>query len=208
VVVHHIVAALHVHHHVRGPRLDYVGVALGAALGWLGIFGPGEAVLIAAGIAASRGRLDIVAVIVSAWIGATAGGVGGWLVGRYGGRRVVLAGRWLRGARARALEHGNRFFERYGLLAVYFAPSWTAGINAMRAERFLPANAVCALVWALLVGLGSYLIGPSIREIAQDIGIFGATSIVAAALAAVFARAWLRRRRARRPRARTQRRDA
>jgi undecaprenyl-diphosphatase len=177
-VAHALTLAIHLRHHVHGPRLDYVGLAVAAALSWLGLPGPGEAALIAAGIAASRGRLDLATALAAAAAGATAGGTAGWLIGRYGGRRVVLAGRWLRRQRERALERGNRFFERYGWFAVYFAPSWAAGINAMRARRFLPANAVCALLWAVLIGVGSYVVGPSASDLVADIGLVGSVAVV------------------------------
>jgi membrane protein DedA with SNARE-associated domain len=193
--------AIHVGHHA--PRVDLVGLALAAAVSWIGVTGPGEVALVGAGIAASRGHPAIGSVIAFAWCGATVGGVGGWLAGRYGGRRIVLAGRWLHGMRERALEKGNRFFEqRYGLVAVYFAPSWVAGINRMSAARFLPANALCALVWALLLGLGSYALGPSIRDISADVGLVGTLVIVAVAVAAAVLRRLGMRRRAqsRRPR--------
>jgi membrane protein DedA with SNARE-associated domain len=122
-------------------------------------------------------------------------------VGRHGGRRAILAGRWLRRPRERALDHGDRFFERFGWVAVYFAPSWAAGINGMRARLFVPANAVCALVWSLLIGLGAYALGPSIRDIASDVGLAGAAAIVVAVpTAALLARRGMRNRR--RPRAR------
>ena len=208
-VVHVIIHVLDVHHRVHGPRIDYVGIGVAAAVSWLGVSGPGEVVLVTAAVAAARGRLDISSVIGIAWVGATLGGMGGWLIGRHGGRRVILAGRWLRPARERALDRGNRFFERYGWVAVYFAPSWAAGINAMSASRFLPANAVCALAWSLLIGLGGYLLGPSIGDISQDIGIAGSVAlgvlIVAAALAG---RRGIRSRRARPPRGPTPRRGS
>jgi membrane protein DedA with SNARE-associated domain len=120
----------------------------------------------------------------------------GWLIGRYGGRRVVLAGRWLHGTRERALEQGERFFERFGWLAVYLAPSWVAGINGMSAGRFLPANAVWALAWALGLGLGSYAIGPSVRDISADIGLIGTLLLAALAIGALLVtRSGIRRRR-------------
>jgi membrane-associated protein len=171
------------HHH--GSVLDYAGIALAAFISWIGVSGPGEAVLIGAGLLAARGRLDLASVLAAAWLGATLGGTGGWLIGRHGGRPVVLAGRRLHAPRRRALEHGRRFFDRYGVLAVYFAPSWVAGLNAMPPGRFVPANAVSALVWALFIGLGAYVLGPSIRDIAVDVGLYGSLAIVVLALVGV-----------------------
>lgn len=162
-----------VHHHFHGSALDYAGIAFAAALSWFGFPGPGEAALIGAGIAAARGNLDLASVVASGWFGAMAGGVVGWLIGRHGGRRVVLAGRRLRRVRERALERGNHFFERFGWLAVYLTPTWVAGVHDMSTSRFLVANVVCALAWSLTVGLGAYFVGPSIKDVLTDIGVIG-----------------------------------
>ena len=188
--------AIHVHH-FHGPRgVGLDAVALAAAATWIGVAGIGEAVIIAAGIAASRGHPDIASVILFAWVGANAGGIAGWLIGRQGGRRAVLVGRWLKRPRRRLLERGDRFFENYGWLAVYLAPSWVAGINKMSAGRFLPANAVWALVWALGLGLGAYAIGPSVRDLWDDFGLIGAIVLALVVLGGLLAtRLGLRRRR-------------
>jgi membrane protein DedA with SNARE-associated domain len=68
---------------------------------------------------------------------------------------------------------GDHFYQRYGTVAVLLTPSWIAGIHNMRASRFLPANAASALVWALSVGLGAYLLGPSITDVVADAGLAG-----------------------------------
>ena len=59
----------------------------------------------------------------------------------------------------------------------------------MRWSRFLPVNAVSALIWALAFGVGAYLLGPSITDIAADVGLagvllLGALSVLAAVLVA------------------------
>jgi membrane protein DedA with SNARE-associated domain len=189
------VFALRVHRHVRGPRADYAGVGLAALASWAGVPGPGEAVLVTAGVLAGRHRLDIGPVLAIAWLGATAGGIGGWLVGLKAGRTVLTAPGPLYRGRLAALRRGDRFYERFGVLAVFFTPSWVAGINGMRWTRFLPANAISALVWALVIGLGAFVVGPSITEVVSDLGLVGAIvlgGLVVAALAA-----GLRRRRRR-----------
>src|SRR5437763_58096 len=33
---------LHIHHHIKGAPVDYVGLALAAAASWIGVPGPGE----------------------------------------------------------------------------------------------------------------------------------------------------------------------
>jgi membrane protein DedA with SNARE-associated domain len=187
-----LLAALHVHHHFHGPSLGYVAIGLAAAASWVGVPGPGEPVLISAGILAARGRLDLVEVLAVAWAGAVTGGIGGWVLGHRAGRALMSSRGPLLHQRQKALARGERFFSRYGLLAVYFAPSWVAGSTGMGGSRFLPANALAGLIWTLLVGVGAYLVGPSIAEIIDDVGLVGGlllAGVVAAAVIAALRRA-------------------
>jgi membrane protein DedA with SNARE-associated domain len=55
----------------------------------------------------------------------------------------------------------------------------------MRWSRFLPANAISAFAWALSVGLGAYLVGPSIADIVTDAGLAGGALIGALLVLAV-----------------------
>lgn len=163
--------AFHLRHHLHGPAIDYVGLALAAAASWVGVPGPGEPVLIAAGVFAARHRLDILTVIVVAWAGATAGGVAGWLVGLKAGRAVLMRpGPLLRFRRA-ALARGDQVFTRAPVVAVFLAPSWMAGIHRARAAIFLPTNVVSAALWAAGIGLGAYYVGPPVVDFVGDAGL-------------------------------------
>jgi membrane protein DedA with SNARE-associated domain len=193
------IAAVVLHHPIHAPPVDYVGVALAAAASWVGVPGPGEPVLIAAGLYAASGRIDLAQLLIVAWLAATTGGVAGWLLGRKGGRTLWTAPGPLLRLRVAALRRGDRFFERYGLLAIYLAPSWVAGIHGVGAARFLPANAVSAAIWTLLVGLGAYLVGPSIKDVVGDVGLAGVALLLVLVLLFAFGERWRRRRRAARP---------
>jgi membrane protein DedA with SNARE-associated domain len=190
-------APLH-HPHFHGPSFGYLGIALAAAASWLGVPGPGEPVLIAGAVYAARGKLDLPEVLLLAWAGATAGGAAGWLIGRRFGELLVTAPGPLRRQRAAAAARGERFFERYGVLAVYLAPSWVAGSVGMRAARFLPANALAAAIWALLVGLAAYFVGPSIAELIGDLGLAGGITLAVVGVAAIVAGVLRGRRRGQR----------
>jgi membrane protein DedA with SNARE-associated domain len=189
----HLHVAFHVHRH--GSPVGYAGLALAAFVGWTGIPGAGEAALITAAVFATRGKLDLGLVEIVALVAATAGGVVGWVVGKRVGNTVAAAPGPLYRLRRRGLRAGERFFERFGVLAVFLVPSWVAGINNVRTSLYLPANAIAALVWALLYGVGAYVLGPQIGELASDIGLAGLAVIVAVALVAGGA-ALLRARRA------------
>jgi membrane protein DedA with SNARE-associated domain len=176
---------LHIHLHPRGPGIDYVGVLLASGASWAGLPGPGEALLIAAAIAAAHHHLDLASIILVAWAGATAGGMLGWIVGRRAGRGVLGAPGPLHGVRLALIDSGDRFFARYGVVAVLFTPSWVAGIVRMRASLYVPVNAASAAVWALAIGLTAYWVGPPIADVAADEGLLA--WVVVAALIAGFA---------------------
>ncbi len=185
-------AVLHIHIHARGPGIDYVGVLLAAVASWAGLPGPGEALLIAAAIAAAHHHLDLTPVIALAWIGATTGGMVGWIVGLKAGRGVLTAPGPLHHTRMVLTASGDRFYARYGVIAVLFTPSWVAGIHRMRASRYVPVNAISALVWAGAIGLAAYWLGPAVTDVASDEGL--AAWLVVGALLVVFGLLLLRRR--------------
>ena len=72
-------------HRLDGPPADYLGLAAASAASWVGVPGPGEPVLIAAGVFAAKHRLDLGTVLVVAWAGSDAGGIAG-LADRHAGR--------------------------------------------------------------------------------------------------------------------------
>jgi membrane protein DedA with SNARE-associated domain len=192
--MHMLHFGLHLHHRFHGPHVDYVGVGVAAAVSWIGVVGVGEAALIAAGIAAARGKVDISSVVFVAWFGAFAGGIAGWAIGLKGGRALMTRAGPLYRLRARLLRHGDEIYERRGWLAVFFAPSWMAGVSGMRPGRFAAANAVSALVWALGFGLGAYFLGPSITDLADDIGLVGVIVVAVVVVASVVGGRRLRKR--------------
>ncbi|HWC85100.1 MAG TPA: VTT domain-containing protein [Solirubrobacteraceae bacterium] len=169
------VAAIHLHlhlhfHRFHGPPFDYAGLAAAAALSSIGGIGPGEALLIAAAVLAAKHQLDLTEVLLVAWAGANVGGVIGWLIGYKAGRAIITARGPLRRGRLRAVERGERIFERATVTAVVFTPSWLAGIHRVRWTIYLPANALGATIWALGVGLGGYFAGPPVADMVGDLG--------------------------------------
>jgi membrane protein DedA with SNARE-associated domain len=185
---------LHFHHRFHGPPVDYVGLALGAALSGTGIPGPGDSLLIAAGILAASGRLDITEVILVAFAAGTAGGVIGWLAGLKAGRALWSAPGPLLRWRMRALRRGERIFERHPVVAVVLTPAWIAGIHGVRSGIYQPLNAVSAALWAVGVGLGAYLVGPPVVDAVGDLGL-ATTIALGVFLVLVIAGGAFRRRR-------------
>lgn len=197
VAIHVLHLGIHLRHGVTRAHADLAGLALAAAISWVGITGPGEAALVTAGILAARGRVGVVEMLLFAWAGAVAGGTAGWVIGLKGGRALMTRSGPLHRLRLRLLRHGDAIYARRGwMVAVYLTPSWMAGVSGMRARRFLPANALASLVWALTIGLGAYLVGPPVADVAGDIGTIGLVALLAVAvLAALVGTRRARRRR-------------
>jgi len=184
---------IHLHHHFHGPEVDYVGLAAGAMASWVGVPGPGEPLLIAAGVLAGRHNLDLGSVIFVAWLAATAGGIVGWWIGRIAGRGLVTAPGPLRAARLRAVQRGEEVFARRPVAAIMLTPSWVAGINRARPSVYLIINAVSAALWAAGIAAAAYLVGPSVIDFVDDLGTVLGIIVIAAVMALVVAE--LRRRR-------------
>jgi membrane protein DedA with SNARE-associated domain len=167
----------------------------------LGVPLPGETAVILAGLAAGSGRLDIVLVIVLAASAAIIGDNIGFVIGRRGGRALLeRPGRFYE-ERQRVLAIGDPFFERHGPKAVFFGrwiaglrvwASWLAGASTMRWRSFLVWNALGGTLWATSVALAAYYGGKGVEQALSKIGLYG---LIAAAVLALAALAYLWRRR-------------
>jgi membrane protein DedA with SNARE-associated domain len=197
-----VAAAIHIHLHLRvhfrpfhGPSFDYGGLAIGALVSWIFGIGPGEPLLIAAAILAGKHKLDLTEVLVVAWMGANVGGVIGWLIGLTAGRPLIAAPGPFRKARLRALERGERIYDRATVTAVILTPSWLAGVHRVKWPIYLFANAVSATIWAIVIGVGAYLIGPAVADMFDDVGTLGLiiiASVIVAGGVAEYARRRIR----------------
>jgi membrane protein DedA with SNARE-associated domain len=176
--------------------LRYIVLFVGVAASWIGIPIIGGAVLAAAGVLAHDGQLDVWLVLVAAAAGAWTGGYVGYLVGaRAGDALGSLPGRRQR-QRRRVLAAGERFYRRWGPLAVFVTPTWVAGALHMRRNSFLIWNALAAVVSSLVAVFGAYAIaGALLAELSDRRGV---VAMAAALTAAAVAGAAIYRRRARR----------
>jgi membrane-associated protein len=186
-----------------GGKLGYVALAGLIAAESTGVPVPGETALIAAALLSHNGHMKIGLVIPIAAAAAIVGDNIGYLIGRKGGRALLLRPGRLEKYRRRFLERGEPFFKRHGPKAVFLgrwitglrvAAAWLAGINRMHWPVFLFWNALGGIAWATSVGLAAYFAGPAIERIVKDIGLAG-IALVVVAIGAVFARSRLRRRR-------------
>lgn len=149
------------------PVLDQWGYLALATLVFVESFGvllPGETVMIAAAVYAGAGRLNVVAVLLIAFLAAVAGDNIGYAIGRFGGQRLVdRFGRYVMLTPSR-VARAEAFFDRHGGKVVAVARfveglrqanGIIAGMSRMGWRRFLVFNALGAALWVgVWVALG------------------------------------------------------
>jgi membrane-associated protein len=158
-------------------------------------FLPGDSLLIATGLLAASGAIDIVAVLVLLNIAAVLGDSVNYSIGRAIGPRVFTE-------HSRFLKHEHlmytqRFYERHGgktiVLARFvpivrtFAP-FVAGVGRMHYPRFLAFNVGGGTVWVWAFGLLGYFFGnqPIVRE---NFGVV-ILAVIFLSLVPVFVEVW------------------
>lgn len=191
-----LLVATRLGHRLGSRPAGYTAIALAAFASWAGVPGPGEATLIAGGAFAARHRLDIVQVELYAFAGALVGGMLGWALGWRLGADVAGRPGPLQRVRRRGLRAGERFFDRFGPLAVFLTPSWVAGIHRVLPVRFAIYNALACVVWTAGYGLTTFFVGPRVAEWFGDLGTLATVALVVG-VAVAAALAFVRRRRRR-----------
>ena len=164
---------------------------------------PGETALVAAGVFASQGDLNIVEVIAVAAAAAIIGDNMGYWIGRTGGRKLLerwkLLSRWTEGV----LPWAEGFFHRHGAKTIFIGrffsvlrvtAAWMAGVSRMPWMKFLFWNAAGGICWAALVGLVAYYLGHAAADAINRYGLIGgAALVVLAALTLVGFHFWKKR---------------
>lgn len=167
--------------HILNPLLDLHGWEAYALVGALvfaeasiliGFVFPGETAVILGGVAASRGHVNIVTLIVLVVACGIAGDSVGYLVGRRWGRRLI-ATRLLR-SRRHLIDAVLTQLRRRGATAVVLARFTAflraivpglAGMSEMPYRIFLPANAAGGIVWGTGFCLLGYVVGHAYTKV-------------------------------------------
>lgn len=179
-----------------------LGYLLPAIIGLesMGVPSPGETALVLAAVLASQGKLQIWLVILIGVSSAILGDNAGYWLGRRFGREVLEARGPFHRRRAALIAAGDRFFERHGPKAVFFArwialvrfaAAWLAGINEMRFLEFFLWNALGGITWGITYGLVGYFAGTAAANAITSFGIY---AFVGLALIAVGAYAFIKSR--------------
>lgn len=138
----------------------------------LGLPLPGETILFAASFLASTGQLHFAGVAVIAIAAAVLGDNIGYVIGRWGGRRLVDRYGSRIGITPGHLLHTERFFLRFGpkiVIGARFIPvlrqlnGIVAGGARMPWKRFVVYNFLGAFFWVGTWTTAIYLLGDQIR---------------------------------------------
>lgn len=169
---------------------------------------PSEVVVPLGGVLAAQGHVALWQVVVVATLANLVGSVIIYLVGLYGGRRLVVRyGRYVR-LSERHLEAADRWFEHRGAWAVCLTRilpgvrsviSLPAGVARMPIHRFSLYTTIGSIPWNLALAYLGYLFGANWEQLQgyfrrYDLILY---ALVAFAVLAVIAWAWWHRRRAR-----------
>ena len=182
----------------------YLAVFAIVGLESLGIPLPGETVLITAALyAGATHNLHIAWVIVAAASGAILGDNLGYLLGHWGGYRVLVRfGHYIRLEQPR-VKLARYLFLRFGGQVVFFGrfvsvlrtyAAFLAGTTRMPWRRFLVFNASGGILWATLYGGASYFLGKEIDRLSRPLAIaFAIAAVIAIASGALLIRLYEQR---------------
>lgn len=158
-------------HLIQTGGLLLIGAFVFAESGvMVGLFLPGDTLLISAGVLAATGQLSVVSVMVIVAIAAIAGDNVGYQMGKSLGPRLF---RKKDGVifRKEYIDRAEKFYEKYGAKAMLvehfipivrsFAPV-TAGASKMNRGLFIICNAIGDIAWAVGFTLFGYFIGSKI----------------------------------------------
>jgi membrane-associated protein len=147
----------------------------------LGLVVPGDVIIALGGVYAARGDLNVVVVIVVAFLAAVCGeSTGFWLGHRYGMRlvrRLPFVNRF-----ESKLEDVQGYFERHGGKTVAIGRYATAagamipfvaGMAGMRYRRFLLFDVPAVLVWAIGITMVGYVFGRNLDVVETILTRFG-----------------------------------
>jgi membrane protein DedA with SNARE-associated domain len=189
----------------------------GETSAFIGLFLPGETLILFAAALSARGDLNPVLLAITVVTGGIVGDSVGYAVGRWyerwprpgwtrrRSRRQPSAGDGRRGSR---VGNARNFLRRHGGSAVFigrfigfvrtFLP-FVAGASGMPYRRFLPYSAAACVVWGVANVVAGYFLGSAAERLLRTVGLAGAATAVGAVVVTFLAVSIRRRSAARTP---------
>lgn len=135
---------------------EYLLLFLAVVASWAGVPAIGTAAIGAAAVGASQGNLNLAAVIVIGAIGGEVGGLIGYYVGtRWGSALLARPGKRQAG-RQKLMKKGERAYEQWGRMAVFFTPAIISGTARMEFGQFAIWNFIASIAFTWAVAATAY----------------------------------------------------
>jgi membrane-associated protein len=170
----------------------------------VGVFLPGDSLLVTAGLLAARGYLNVYALVPLLTVAAICGNSVGYFIGRTTGPRIFNRENSVFFNKKHAIR-AHEFYEKYGrktiVLAQFmpiirtFAPV-VAGVGGMKFRTFITFNIMGAVLWIWSMVAIGYFLGTYIPGIDKHIEIVVAIVIFISLLPGLIS--WYRGKRAKR----------
>lgn len=165
---------------------------------------PSEAIMPAAGFAATRGEMSFVGVLLAGTLGSVLGALPWYFAGRWVGtagvrRFVERYGRYLF-LTTRDVDRADAWFDRNNVFAVTAGRcvpgvrtliSLPAGVSEMPIAPFLLYTVLGSALWNVVLTTAGYTLGENWRSVEHVVGPLGLAVVLGLTLAAAF---WLVRR--------------
>lgn len=145
----------------------------------VGVFLPGDSLLVTAGLLAARGYLNVYTLAPALTLAAICGNSLGYFIGRATGPRIFNRENSLFFNKKHAIR-AHEFYEKYGRMTIVLAQFMPiirtfspviAGVGGMKFREFITFNIIGAFVWIWsMLGIG-YFLGSYIPGIDQHIEI-------------------------------------
>ena len=128
-----------------------------------GVPAPGVTILVVGGLLAGRGQMAIAPILATAWLATVSGGMIGYLIGRYGGSKLLRK----LPIQDDQLQRIEGFYTRNTIVLLVVArfieglkqaAAIVAGALAIPLPRFIVGTMAGATVWVAVFGLGSYVL--------------------------------------------------
>jgi membrane protein DedA with SNARE-associated domain len=157
-----------------------------------------EIVVPLGGALASQGRLNFILVVAVSSAGNLSGSLIAFYLTRRFGERVILskAGRWMGLSRSH-LRLANRFFDRWGLWAVFLGRllpivrtyiSFPAGLSRIGYRKFMIVSLLGAIPWNFGLAYAGFLLGQHYQQVATTLSPFAIP--IAIVVVIILAAAW------------------
>jgi membrane-associated protein len=169
-----VVEMFNVAHLIQAGGLLLIGSFVFAESGMMvGLFLPGDTLLLSAGVLAASGKLSIVSTIIVIAVAAILGDNVGYQIGKSLGPRLFRKKDGII-FRKEYIDRSEAFYEKYGsraMLVEHFIPivrsfaPVTAGASNMDRRLFILCNSIGDIVWAVGFTLFGYFIGSKIPGI-------------------------------------------